>query len=123
MTGTIKIGAVEVEMLANAASPIFYKRLFREDFLLKLQELQGSIIQDGDQTKISGDVDIFSQMGFIMHSQVTMTDAQLLNLRYEDFVKWLAQFSPLDVINASGEIANLYMSQDKTVVEAKKKGE
>ena len=121
MTGIIKIGDIEVEMLCNAASPIFYKRLFREDFILKLQELQSGITETEVQTKVDGNIDIFSQMGFIMHSQVSMTDAQLLNLRYEDFVKWLSQFSPLDMINASGDIAGLYTSQGQTVIDAKKK--
>ena len=38
MKKIVKIGNKEVEVVANAASPYLYKGLFREDFLLKIQD-------------------------------------------------------------------------------------
>lgn len=123
MRGSVKIGSVEVEMLANAASPIFYKRLFHEDFLVQLQDLQQTLVDDNGTMTIHGDTSIFGQMGFIMAKQAEMSDAQLLNLKLEDYIVWLSQFDPMALINAVGDITQLYTSQEKASVQAKKKDE
>ena len=34
MRGTVKIGQRDVDMLANAASPFIYKKIFHKDFLM-----------------------------------------------------------------------------------------
>ena len=39
MRGVVKIGSVDVEMLANAASPILYRQVFKKDFLKNMQEI------------------------------------------------------------------------------------
>ena len=45
MRGTVKIGGKEVGMLANAASPHYYKQIFKEDFLQRSQEALLLLIQ------------------------------------------------------------------------------
>ena len=121
MRGNVKIGSVDVEMLANAASPIFYKRLFHDDFLVQLQDLQHEVTEDNGAMLIHGDTSIFGQMGFIMAKQAEMSDTQLLNLKIEDYIKWLSQFDPMALVNAVPDITVLYTSQEKSSVEAKKK--
>ena len=58
-----------------------------------------------------------------MAKQAEMNDSQLLNLKMEDYIGWLAQFDPMALINAVGDITQLYTSQEKASVQAKKKDE
>ena len=39
MRGTITIDGKKVEMEANAATPVFYRRRFHSDFLIEMQKL------------------------------------------------------------------------------------
>lgn len=123
MRGEIKIGSENVEMLCNAASPIFYKRIFHEDFLIQMQDLQKSMTEEDGSITLHGNTDIFSQMGFVMAEQAKQGDDKLLSLSFSDFVKWVSAFSPMDMVNAIPDITNLYMAQEKTSADAKKKDE
>lgn len=112
MRGTIKIGANDVEMLANAASPIIFRQVFHEDFL---HEMQGITEKTGEKA-----VDLFSKMGFVMAMQVARPIAQLSTLCYGDFLTWLSEFEPYDLMNAIAGIATLYNNQELTTSTAKK---
>ena len=101
MRGKIMIGNREIEMAANAASPFYYKEIFKEDFLLKAQETPP-------------DVNIFVKMGFIMAKQAEKSFSEMMKLPAEEFFTWLDQFEPMDVLNAAGEISNLYMGQTES---------
>lgn len=98
MRGKIMIGNREIEMAANAASPFYYKEIFKEDFLLKAQETPP-------------DVNIFVKMGFIMAKQAEKSHAEMMKLPPEEFFNWLSEFEPMDILNSAGEISNLYMGQ------------
>ena len=112
MRGVVKIGSVDVEMLANAASPILYRQVFKKDFLKNMQEINE---ESGEKA-----VELFSEMGFIMASQVDHPIAQLNTLCYGDFLTWLSQFEPYDIMNAIADIAMLYNSQQISTSTAKK---
>ena len=100
MRGTIKIGAKDVEMLANAASPYLYNQLFHEDFLQIIQQPQPA-------------PNTFEKMGFIMACQAGMGIEDLFKgLKIEDFYKWLMQFEPMDILTATKDIAELYTGQE-----------
>jgi hypothetical protein len=99
MRGAIKIGTKDVEMLANAASPYLYSQLFHEDFLQILQN--------------NPSANIFEKMGYVMACQASMPIEELFKgLKLEDFYKWLGEFEPMDILNASKEIAELYAGQE-----------
>ena len=42
MYGKVQIGDKTVEMLSNAASPVFFKQVFHEDFLSRTAEMNSS---------------------------------------------------------------------------------
>lgn len=100
MKGTVKIGSVSVDMVANAASVYVYRQIFKEDFLLKVQAKEP-------------DSDLFQKMGFVMAKQAqTNKMSELMAITIDDYYEWLVQFEPLDVLNAAGEISNIYMGQE-----------
>ena len=112
MRGKIEIGGKEVEMLANAASPILYKRVFRQDWFKVLSESQN------DESGIEG-ISYFEQMGFIMAMQASKP-GQLANLTFDDYLDWLAQFETEDLMAALGDVASLYRGQEVTNSQPKK---
>lgn len=106
MRGKVKIGDKEVEMLASAASPILYKRVFRRDWFKTLSESQE------DASGIES-ITYFEEMGFIMAMQASSSTEKLVNLTYEDFLKWLGQFEPEEMMLSLGDIANIYKGQEE----------
>ena len=106
MRGKVKIGEKEVEMLASAASPILFKRIFRQDWFKTLSESQT------DDSGIEG-ISIFEQMGFVMAMQAALPTDKLISLTYEDYLNWLGQFESEDLMMVVGEIATLYKGQEE----------
>lgn len=112
MKGTIKFGEMPVEMDANGASVIFFKEIFKEDFLVKSQE------KNVDQA------DLFLRMGFVMMKQAEFNNSpsDMRSVSKDDYVIWLVGFSPMDTINAAGEIAELFNAQEQGTSIPKKEG-
>ena len=113
MRGIIKIGSKDVEMLASAASPVLYKKVFREDWFKVLSETQD------DDSGVDG-IGRFEQMGFIMAMQASKSLSQLANIGYNEYLEWLEQFEAEALLEAVGDIANLYRGQEVTYSESKK---
>ena len=101
MKGTIKIGNKNVGMVANAASPFIYRQIFKKDFIAETQ-------------KEPIDMSLFSEMGFIMKLQAEKPTQEVLKTSVDDFYVWLEEFDPMDLLNASVEIGQFYMGQEKT---------
>ena len=100
MRGTVKIGDKDVEMLANAASPYLYSQLFHEDFLQIIQQPSPS-------------PNVFEKMGYVLSCQATMkTEDIFRGLKIDDFYRWLEKFEPMDILQATKEIAELYTGQE-----------
>lgn len=100
-------------MLANAASPILFKRVFRQDWFRTLSDTQN------DETGIES-ISIFEEMGFIMARQADTPTEKLVNLSYEDYLNWLCQFDTEELMLALGDIAALYRGQEQTSSDPKK---
>lgn len=110
MYGTVKIGNTEIDMAANAASPYVYKSIFHEDFLVEIQKENAS-------------ADIFQKMGFVMAQQAKESKiSELMKINETAFYEWLSEFEPMAVLEAAGEISNLYMGQTNKTSSPKKKG-
>lgn len=109
MYGTVKIGSEVVEMLANAASPYFYKRVFNEDFLQLTQKQNDA-----------PDVYIYVKMAFIMAMTATKKLEDLCKLRESDFIEWVSKFTTIDMMNALTEIVQIYTAQETGASEPKK---
>ena len=109
MKGTVKIGDKNVEMVANALTPVLYKRVFRKDFLLESQK------KDIDMT-------IFQELAFVMASQAQIIRAKQLmtEQRVESYYEWLEGFEEMEIMEAVNDIFALYHSQTKVSSRSKK---
>lgn len=112
----IKIGGIEVPMVANAATPLRYKQYFHKDIL---KEMQGA---ESDSGKVT---DSLPELAFIMAMQAKAKEgkADMNLLKETDFINWLEQFDPMDIPMAADDIVSLYFGNAITEVETKKKEE
>lgn len=106
----VQIGEKTVGMLANAASPIFYKSLFHEDFLKATQAKEP-------------DNEIVQKMGFIMAMNANHGAKEMMQLTYEQYVDWLISYEPMDLLNAAADIMNVYTGTTLGSAVPKKPGE
>lgn len=114
MYTTITIGEKEQGMLANAASPILYKILFKEDLLQKIQKLDAA----------APDMELIQRMAFLFSMQAEKKKTEeLRRLSEDDFISWLEQFEPLELIEHGNDIISLYVSNTKSTSIPKEKGE
>ncbi len=109
MTGTIQIGDKSITFCGNAATPIRYKQVFRQDLLMSFKGMS----PDGLDT------DLILQLAFIMAEQAEGTDFN--SVTFDAYVDWLEQFEENDILQAMPDIVNLWMNNSKASVKAKKK--
>ena len=110
----IKIGEKSIPMLANGATPIRYRMVFGRDIISEFENVQT------DSGKATTSI---SERAFIMAKQAESQNEHkpMTTLNQESFIEWLEQFEPLDVVLATDEIVDLYLGNEKTLSEAKKK--
>ena len=105
------IGTHDVEMVANAASPIFFKRAFREDFHALRQKLSNGNTEDPEV--LAGISELFTKMGYIMARQAEAPNGIPSEASEDDFILWLMQFTPTDMDAANQDIVLLYHESEK----------
>lgn len=98
MRGTIYFGEKPVELVANGATPVLYKRVFRRDFL--------------NSANKADDMDIYVELAFIMAKQAEKPLSELINsLKYEDYLAWVEDFEAMDIISNVTDVFALYQGQ------------
>ena len=108
MRGTITFGDKPVELVANGATPVLYKRVFRRDFLSSANK--------------ADDMDIYVELAFIMAKQAEKPMAELINsLKYEDYLEWVEGFGAMDIVEKVTDIFALYQGQAVQTSVSKKK--
>ena len=108
MRGTITFGETPVELVANGATPVLYKRVFRHDFLSSANK------QD--------DMDVYAELAFIMAKQAEKPLTELINaLKYEDYLEWIENFGAMDLVEKATDIFALYQGQAMQTSVSKKK--
>ena len=108
MRGTIYFGEKPVELVANGATPVLYKRVFRRDFL--------------NSANKADDMDIYVELAFVMAKQAEKPLPELINsLKYEDYIEWIEGFEAMDIITKVTDIFALYQGQAVQSSVAKKK--
>lgn len=114
MFKNIEIGGITVPMLANGATPIRYRHVFHKDIITEFQQAQD------DYSKV---VNSMPELAFIMAMQANAQDGAIdLNLLDEDaYLEWVEQFGAMDLPMASEQIINLYLGNNATSSEPKKK--
>lgn len=114
MFKNVEIGGITVPMLANGATPIRYRHVFHKDIITEFQQAQD------DYSKV---VNSMPELAFIMAMQAKAQDGAIdLNLLNEDkYLEWVEQFGAMDLPMASEQIINLYLGNNATSSESKKK--
>ena len=100
----------KIAFLSNGLTPLFYKQVFKTDLLQALNE-------NGEFTLAS---DKIPELGYIMMKQAEKAD--MTKISYEGYLEWLSSFEPLDLVMASPEITDVYLSNSIPSAEPKKKG-
>ena len=118
MRKTILIGKDkdrELELLANAATPIRFRDLFHADLLTLLHNAERD---DGYDLTVASEV--APELAYVMARAADGTDMTQLSVK--DYMAWLEQFEPMDFINGVEAIFNVYFGDMETEVDPKKKG-
>lgn len=110
MQKNIMIGERATNLMANAASPIHYRNFFKKDFFNTLQGI--------DTDKLDEAIESISEITFILNRQAEGVD--ICSLNYNDYVKWMEQFGPMDFVNHAADIIDFYMQNEITTSSAKK---
>ena len=107
MYEVMRFGGKEVPMTATAATPVYYKTVFQDDVLAKFGNPDAEI-------------DWVGKLAYIMAKQGA---GEIESASYDDFVKWLDKFDPLDIfgVEENNAVITLFGKQQKTTVDAKKK--
>lgn len=105
----IKIAGKKINLLANGATPIYYKAFFKKD-LLKL-------ITEGEGIEIA--TENIPELAFIMAKQADKADMGRLSQKH--YIEWLELFDPLDLIYSAVEITGVYFGNSVPLEESKKK--
>lgn len=101
MTRNITIGSKELPMTANGATPLRYKQLFREDLM---RVLSGSNSGKYDEADV---LDALSKLSFVMAMQAD-PEIKVGLLTPDDYIEWVEQFDPLDLLHSAPEVVQLY---------------
>lgn len=107
--GTVRIGDKDVEMVANALTPVLYKKVFHRDFLQETQK------KDLDLT-------IFQELGYIMSKQAEGLSVKELTttLSENGYYEWLMDFGAMEIMEKVNDIFTIYNRQAKATSKSKK---
>ena len=110
----VTIGGITVPMLANGATPIRYKHIFHKDIISEFQAAQE------DYSKV---VNSIPELAFVMAKQAEAKEGKVnLDLLNEAmYMTWAEQFGAMDLPLAADDIINLYLGNNATSSESKKK--
>lgn len=100
-TKTVKIGNFDVELAANATTPVRYTNYFKSDYLHDIMDIQ---------KKTST---VLPQITYIMAKQANPKIK-------DDFETWLSQFEINDIPMAAESITELIADNEKQVSKPKK---
>ena len=114
MLKQITVGEKELNLLANAATPIRYKMVFGSDLMVEFNQLNTGKKDGGEMLEIT------TQLAFIMNRQADCDKRELAALSKDSYIEWLEDFGPMDFVNASEEIINTYLGTTGTSSKPKK---
>ena len=98
---------ITVPMLANAATPIRFKQLFKKDIL------SGLVDKDGNY-----DTEVISKLAYLMSQQAAKVDINTLN--FDKYVEWLEDFDSMAFVDNVDQILDVYIRSKENTSKAKK---
>lgn len=114
MLRTVQVGEKELNLLANAATPIRYKMVFGEDIMVAFNQINSEKRDTGEVLNIT------SQLAYIMNCQAEYDKKALSMVSKESYLEWLEDFGSMDFVNASEAIINTYLDTTGTSSKTKK---
>lgn len=106
MNKTLAIDGKDMEFAANAATPIRFNQVFRED-LMKVAQ--------GDNADYYGTI---TKLAYIMNAQARGEGYKDMN--FDAFVEWLEGFSSMAFVDKADEIIEIWMDSNDTKSTPKK---
>lgn len=114
MYAKIMIGDKEVELAANAATPIFYTDTFKKDFYKVTAPLFSG------KSDPAENIGIITELAFIMAMSPHRGFKEMRALKFDDYVEWLTGFENIGIYNAMKDILDVYLGNNKTLSTQKK---
>lgn len=112
MVEKIKIGEKEMEFKSSAATPILYKKLYKEDLLVDLSSLKGIKDKYQQGAKMTELVD---QLAYIMYAEANLSANELfMKLNLNDYIAWLMSIETAELEKNSASIIKLYQGNTST---------
>lgn len=102
MRKDITIGQETVEVVANAATPFVYLKVFGEDLLNSMQKNPEDILR-------------LERLTFVMKIQAEYPTSELMagGVTQDDFFEWLEGFEQMDMIDGANAAVSVYLSSKK----------
>lgn len=119
MAKVIKIGDKELNFKASALTSMAYKKLFKEDILKSLGELDPKTF---DASKATDTLDTITRLAFIMNRQAEGTPVKdLMNLNEIAYYEWIDQFNFSDLYDSNyiSEVLSVWTDGLQTSTKAK----
>lgn len=114
MKKVISVGGKDVLFKATASTPLRYRERTGRDLLKDLFSISAAASNNGAAVDFSKfDTEIITQLAYTMAKQA---DPEI-----PDYIDWLDEFEPYDIINASGQIFTLWGMSQQTLEKEKKK--
>lgn len=110
MRQTILIGAKNIDMVANAATPFRFRNVFKKDLL--------KIFSNTSEDNMSAQLEAGQMLAFIMAKQAEGVDMN--KVTEEQFYTWLEDFSSTDMYDSLEDIVNLWQATESTASKPKK---
>lgn len=112
MRKELTIGDEKVEVVANAATPIIAKKIFREDILRALQN-------DPEDTMR------YFQLAYVMAQQAVKPASELMSgeLTSEGYIEWLEKYEYFDVLDFATDAIQVYQQTRKATSVPKPKAD
>lgn len=113
---------VEIGFLANAATSLRYKNIFRNDLLTKFANAK----KENEDGTVNFNIDFLPELSFIMAMQSKAADdekVKLDKLGMNDFINWLETLDSFTLEDHAEEIVSVYYGNTETTSEAKKNNE
>lgn len=116
MNKIIKIGDKEITFASSAALPHMYRRIFKRDIFVDMDQLRKSLRKNKDGTAQMDieSMEMFENLAWCMakHADPGTTD---------DIEEWLAEFETFDIYNLLPEIFAMWTAENKSTSTLKKR--
>ena len=102
MRKEITIGDENVAVVANAATPFIYSKIFNDDLLRGMQKDPEDILR-------------LERLTFVMKIQAEYPTSELMagGVTQDDFFEWLEGFEQMDMIDGANAAVSVYLSSKK----------